>query len=310
METKYSPLVVRMLYNEDPRKLQSQSAIYKNFQQNWHSEKKVCFENGKCYVAKWDKFEFRNHDRVYIYNLTSKFCKFLIGKPLDYLYEMPGADQIIITKIIEKSSVYFRFIEDYYSFENFPKHIPESYEAELAYQNILKWGQTPISWMVANIFKRMHSQGVLEEYLQRAFVTEIQGVTLRDPKIKKINITSNSAVDSAEFNGDLKVKRQQIYRQGKIPETMKTALIGKEYKEVIDHWLFAGTRVKNIHQYKENYAISFDGENTKKLKQWMPDEYQAIVEKYDAIRKTLRPENLQKYHDEILSKEAGYDPSK
>jgi hypothetical protein len=91
---------------------------------------------------------------------------------------------------------------------------------------------------------------------------------------------------------------------------MKTALIGKEYKEVIDHWLFAGTRVKNIHQYKENYAISFDGENTKKLKQWMPDEYQAIVEKYDAIRKTLRPENLQKYHDEILSKEAGYDPSK
>ena len=274
---RISPLIMLHLYDGSPVLWQS-VAKTRLWGTPLSEHIKFAKSDDVIYLAEYQKHHFPSPTSYqYLGPISEKLAKLLIGQPLDCLADIPEAENCRITHC-EGRNVYFQHRHPDYDFESAPKHSEKSYRARRERELLESYAQQKFSWMSANILKRaaeiMGVQKMISYHVRNRMFT---GDMIGDPSVKVVEIDFRGQVSNLTFVNGVEVKNQKTSIPGRLPETLISSLQGKPAEAILDHWIFAGGRVKSVSQFAKKATISFEGPKSLVFDQIIKGEISSVI---------------------------------
>lgn len=274
---RISPLALIHLYDRSPATWES-AAKTKLWGTSLSQHLKIGMRDNIIYITEYHQHRFSGPSSYqYFGPINEKLAALLIGQPLDCLVDIPEAENCRITHC-DGNKVYFQHDHPDYEFHAAPKHNEKSYKARENRQITESYAQRKFTWMSANILKRaaevMGVRKLVAYHMRNIMFT---GDMIGDPSVTAVKIDFDGKVSDLTFANGVEVKNQKTSVAGRLPETFISSLPGKPAEAVIDHWIFAGGRVKSVSQFTNKATISFEGPPVRVFNQIIEGEISSVV---------------------------------
>lgn len=245
---------------------------------------------------------------------SDKYKSLIKGAGLDVFYDYPLFHRAIITKINDNGMV-FEMMDDPVSFTKCPVHTDESHKARMHRQAMEVLFHRKIHWMTRKALNRLSDQAILDLDLNGLLVSGY-GVKIHQDQfpgaeaMKQIVVGQLNLSPVIDFP-NARIGNNGVSVQGRHPDSVAAALIGKEATAVIDHWMVEGIEVKSIKNTATTMRVTFKAPGI--TKSYAEDEPERALRILNILRnkeRSLTPSSVLEWEEKIaiLDQDRNPDP--
>lgn len=201
-------------------------------------------------------------------SLPGKVPSLLMGQPLSILVDLPGAEKCTITRI-RKADIHFSCDEDDTPWGGPDRPTSRAWTSRMQIKRLDGIHAERHSSLSASVLSSIPLEG-LREYLRKRMRHPAGSCVLPDTtfhELGRITIPAKTRFISVEApSGRTIVHRGKVVLEGTMPDAMRTGLVGRSARSLIDHPVFETSLVGRIEKRTDQSIIHLkSGEGTRDL---------------------------------------------